>query len=93
MKQSGFTAALAAATLGALAITQAANAQSSPPQSSSSQSGKAAILILDPTLGAMGGRLPKTVAGVVRKNDIFRSPENPSVRDVMIAMRSIRHHQ
>lgn len=55
MTQSGIRAALAAATLCAFAAAQA-NAQSSPPQPTTPQSGKAAILILDAS-GSMWGQL------------------------------------
>lgn len=70
MKQSGFTAALAAATLGALAITQAANAQSSSSQSPSSQSGKAAILILDAS-GSMWGQLDGGITKIEVARDVM----------------------
>ncbi|WP_256376582.1 VWA domain-containing protein [Stappia sp. TSB10GB4] len=66
MKQSGFTAALAAATLCAFAAAQA-NAQSSPPQPTTPQSGKAAILILDAS-GSMWGQL----GGGITKIEVAR---------------------
>ena len=68
MKQSGFTAALAAATLGALAVTQAANAQSSSSQSG--QSGKAAILILDAS-GSMWGQLGGGITKIEVARDVM----------------------
>ena len=68
MKQSGFTVALAAATLGALAITQAANAQSSSAQSG--QSGKAAILILDAS-GSMWGQLEGGITKIEVARDVM----------------------